>query len=209
MPSNIILKKSSVVAKVPVAGDLQFGELALNYADGKLYYKKSDGTTIDSFQAGSGGGGGGVSSFNTRTGAVTLSSGDVTTALGFTPGNVTLAGTETLTNKRITPRITVITSSSTITPTSDASDQYEVTALAEAATLVAPSGTPTSGQKLIIRIKDNGTARALTWSTNSGAYRAVGVTLPTTTVLSKVLYIACIYNSQDLFWDVLAVAQLP
>lgn len=206
MASNIILKKSSVVAKVPVAGDLQFGELALNYSDGKLFYKKSDGVTIDSFSAGSGGG---VSSFNTRTGAVTLSSGDVTTALGFTPGNVTLAGTETLTNKRITPRITVITSSSTITPTSDASDQYEVTALAEAATLVAPSGTPTSGQKLIIRIKDNGTARALTWSTNSGAYRAVGVTLPTTTVLSKVLYIACIYNSQDLFWDVLAVAQLP
>jgi hypothetical protein len=34
---------------------------------------------------GSGGGVAGVSSFNTRTGAVTLSSGDVTTALGFTP----------------------------------------------------------------------------------------------------------------------------
>ena len=31
---------------------------------------------------------GGVSSFNTRTGAVTLTSGDVTTALGFTPGIV-------------------------------------------------------------------------------------------------------------------------
>lgn len=34
---------------------------------------------------GGGGGGGGVVSFNTRTGAVTLTSGDVTTALGFTP----------------------------------------------------------------------------------------------------------------------------
>jgi hypothetical protein len=33
------------------------------------------------------GGGGGVTSFNTRTGAVTLSSSDVTTALGFTPYN--------------------------------------------------------------------------------------------------------------------------
>ena len=31
----------------------------------------------------------GVSSFNTRTGGVTLTSGDVTTALGFTPGDVT------------------------------------------------------------------------------------------------------------------------
>jgi hypothetical protein len=34
-------------------------------------------------------GSGGVTSFNTRTGAVTLSSGDVTTALGFTPYNST------------------------------------------------------------------------------------------------------------------------
>ena len=31
----------------------------------------------------------GVTSFNTRTGAITLTSGDVTTALGFTPGTVT------------------------------------------------------------------------------------------------------------------------
>lgn len=36
----------------------------------------------------SGGGVGGVTSFNTRTGAVTLSSGDVTTALTYTPANV-------------------------------------------------------------------------------------------------------------------------
>lgn len=49
MAASIILKKSSVTSKVPVVGDLVFGELALNYADGKLYYKKSDGTTIDYF----------------------------------------------------------------------------------------------------------------------------------------------------------------
>jgi hypothetical protein len=39
--------------------------------------------------AASSGSGGGVTSFNTRTGAVTLSSGDVTGALGFTPYNST------------------------------------------------------------------------------------------------------------------------
>jgi hypothetical protein len=39
--STIILKKSSVSGKVPLVGDLVFGELALNYADGKLYYKTS------------------------------------------------------------------------------------------------------------------------------------------------------------------------
>jgi hypothetical protein len=41
MPNNIILKKSSVVDKVPLPGDLQFGELALNFADGNLFYKNS------------------------------------------------------------------------------------------------------------------------------------------------------------------------
>jgi hypothetical protein len=60
MPSILKLKKSSVVGKVPLTTDLDFGELALNYADGKLYYKKSNGTTIDAFQAGASSGGGGV-----------------------------------------------------------------------------------------------------------------------------------------------------
>ncbi len=48
MANKIVLKKSSVAAKVPVAGDLDFGELAINYTDGKLYFKKAD-NTIDAF----------------------------------------------------------------------------------------------------------------------------------------------------------------
>lgn len=117
----------------------------------------------------------------------------------------TLAGTETFTNKRITQRVNSIADAATITPTGDSSDQYNVTALAQSATIAAPSGTPTSGQKLILRIKDNGTGRALTWTTTSGAYRAVGVTLPTTTTANKTSYIGCIYNSDATFWDVVAV----
>lgn len=54
MANKIVLKKSSVTSKVPTTDDLDYGELALNYADGKLYYKKSDGTTVDAFNAGSG-----------------------------------------------------------------------------------------------------------------------------------------------------------
>jgi hypothetical protein len=128
----------------------------------------------------------------------------------FPNENMTVVGlsqTQTLTNKRVTPRIGTITDAATITPTGDTADQYNVTALAQAATIAAPSGTPTNGQKLIIRIKDNGTARALTWTTSSGAYRAIGVTLPTTTVINKTVYIGCIYNSDATFWDVIAVAQ--
>jgi hypothetical protein len=114
--------------------------------------------------------------------------------------------TQTLTNKRVNPRIGSVASAATITPTADTADQYNITALATAATIAAPSGTPVDGQRLILRFEDNGTGRALTWTTSSGAYRAVGVALPTTTVPTKVTYVGCIYNAQDGFWDVIAAA---
>ena len=41
MANKLILKKSSVVNRVPTAEDLAYGELAINYADGKLYYKNT------------------------------------------------------------------------------------------------------------------------------------------------------------------------
>lgn len=41
MSNKILLKKSSVSAKVPLSTDLDYGELALNYADNKLYFKDS------------------------------------------------------------------------------------------------------------------------------------------------------------------------
>lgn len=103
-------------------------------------------------------------------------------------------------------RTATIASAATITATSDDDDFYSVTALAEAASIAIPSGTPVDGQKLTLRLKDNGTARALTWVTTSGGYRVIGTILPTTTVISKVIYIGCIYNSQDIFWDVVSVA---
>jgi hypothetical protein len=41
MANKLILKKSSVVNRVPATGDLDYGELAINYADGKIYYKNA------------------------------------------------------------------------------------------------------------------------------------------------------------------------
>ena len=78
--------------------------------------------------------------------------------------------------------------------------------MAVTATIAIPTGTAIDGQKLIIRIKDNGTAQTLSWVTTAGGYRAQGVTLPTTTVASTPLYVGCIYNSQDSYWDVVAVS---
>lgn len=39
--AKVLLKKSSVSSNAPGSGDLEYGEVALNYADGKLYYKNS------------------------------------------------------------------------------------------------------------------------------------------------------------------------
>lgn len=113
------------------------------------------------------------------------------------------AATATLTNKRITGRVGTTASSATPTPDADANDMYTVTALAAGATFGAPTGTPTNGQKLVIRIKDNGTARTLAFN---AIYRAIGITLPTTTVISKTIYLGMIYNSADTKWDVIAYA---
>lgn len=41
MASKVLLKKSSVVAKAPLVTDLDYGELAINYADEKLYFKNA------------------------------------------------------------------------------------------------------------------------------------------------------------------------
>ena len=89
----------------------------------------------------------------------------------------------------------------------ETTDQYEVTALATGLTINAPTGSPVDGQKLIIRILDNGTSQTLTWTTTSGGYRIVGTTLPTSTTVSKILYVGCIYNTAATFWDVIALAQ--
>lgn len=41
MAQNIILKRSAVAGKVPDTGSINFGEVAINTYDGKLYFKKS------------------------------------------------------------------------------------------------------------------------------------------------------------------------
>jgi hypothetical protein len=114
----------------------------------------------------------------------------------------TYTGAETLTNKRIDPRVSSTTSTAAITPDISSFDQYAVTAQAVNLTINAPTGTPVDGNKLIFRILDNGTTRTLTWN---ATYTVIGVTLPTSTTASKMTYVGCIYNAANTRWDVVAV----
>jgi hypothetical protein len=113
--------------------------------------------------------------------------------------------TQTLSDKRINPRVVAASGTSgTITPNGDTTDVYKAEGLTGGITIAVPSGTPVDGQKLMIRLEDNGTARAITWTTSAGGFRAIGITLPTTTVATKITYVGCVYNSTDSFWDAVA-----
>jgi hypothetical protein len=149
-----------------------------------------------------------VQSVAGKTGAVTLAKGDV--GLGNVDNTSDLnkpisTATQTALDakKAKAPSIQTVASAATVTPTF-ANDQVNITAQASDVTLMNPTGTAVDGWGVSIRIKDNGTARVITFGTQ---YRALGVTLPTTTVAGKTLYIGMIYNSADAKWDVVAVAQ--
>jgi hypothetical protein len=130
-------------------------------------------------------------------------------APNVTSGNHTMVvrnSTDTLNNKRINPRVDAITSSATPSINTDSLDKFNITALATNITSMTTSlsGTPVDGQKLMIRIKDNGTPRSITWG---ASWRGIGVSLPIVTTASKTLYIGATYNSTDSIWDVIAVEQ--
>lgn len=155
---------------------------------------------------------GDITTVNATTGNITTVS---STTVGATTGNITTVNATTVnattvlaTSGKVPPRVSSAGSASSLTPNTDNFDQYQYTALAAGLTINADTGSPVDGQKLVFRFKDNGTARALTWTTGvSKGYRAIGVTLPTTTIVNKTMYIGCIYNATDARWDVVAYAQ--
>ena len=99
------------------------------------------------------------------------------------------------------PVVQSVVSAATVTPVAT-NDIVVITAQAAGLTLANPTGTWPQGKDLMIRIKDNGTAQTIAYQSK---YRAIGVTLPTTTVAGKTTYLGCIYNSNDDTFDVIGV----
>lgn len=114
----------------------------------------------------------------------------------------TLAGTETLTNKRVNPRVLSASSYTTDTGTSlniDNLDEFIVTAQAGALKFNNPTGTPVDGQCLLIAVTGTA-AQTLTYDTQ---FQASTVALPTTTVSTNRLNMGFVWSSATSKWIIL------
>lgn len=113
-----------------------------------------------------------------------------------------ISSTNTLTNKRVTPRTGTTTSSATPTINTDNVDFYSLTAQTADITSFTTnlSGTPTEGQKLWIAITGTA-ARAITWGSS---FEASTVALPTTTVSTNRLDVGFVWNTVTSKWRCVA-----
>jgi hypothetical protein len=113
----------------------------------------------------------------------------------------------TLTGKGITKRVGSVASATSITPNIDLYDEVIQTNTGGNGTLTlnAPTGTPTDGKVLIVRIKST---NSQTYAFN-GAYRAsTNMPFPETHAGgSKFDYLGFIYNDLASKWDLLALLQ--
>jgi len=135
--------------------------------------------------------------FLAEGGVINFDNGDVTVTQS---GNTLTVAGGSLT-AAIAPRVVTTTDDATAVIDLDATDRYHLTAIANATT-ISTTGTLVSGKARLIRLKDAGVAKGLTWD---AAFRAIGVTLPTTTVAGKTHYIVTIDNTDDSKVDVVDV----
>jgi hypothetical protein len=176
--SNIDISQSAAIA---------IGKLAARTISGKDL-----GTNLDTLTIGAGLTGG---SYN-----------------GSSPVNIAISssvttndGTQILTNKRIDPRVFTWDSpsgaSGFLEPDSKNHDLFVINAQNTISITPIIVGIP-NGAKMLFRIKDNGTARTINWS---GPWKSIGVTIPASTTVGKLIYVGAIYNSATSQWDVVAV----
>jgi hypothetical protein len=88
MTNTVLLKRSSTPSSAPAAASLSYGELAINYTDGNLFYKNASNvvTVIASNQFSSVTGN--ITGGNISTGGQLTAAGNITGGNLITPGNV-------------------------------------------------------------------------------------------------------------------------
>lgn len=146
--------------------------------------------------------------WSTSTGAITCTKVNGNTV---TAGTSTFTGTagQTYTFPSVTStlaaqaaRVTTFTAdTSPITPTASMDIGSLVATSINALTVNAPTGSPTDGQSLLLRIKSTN-ALTYTWTTTSGGFRgSTSLALPTASTAGKTDYLGFTYNAIDSFWD--------
>lgn len=110
--------------------------------------------------------------------------------------------TATLTNKRITKRVTTEVSNTAPAINTDNVDMHVITALAGNITTFTMTGTPTNGQTLWLAITGTA-ARTITWP---AIFESSAVLLPTTTVSTNRLDIAFVWNLATAKWRCIAAS---
>ena len=153
----------------------------------------------------------------TLTGSQTLTNKTLTTPVISSisnTGTVTLptatdtlvgrATTDTLTNKRVTRRVSTITPSSNHYAINSDTTDVALCTLAATNTIDAPSGTPTDGQQLtLVLIQDGSGSRTVTWTTGSSGNYSFGTDIPAptlTTTASKRDFIGFTWSADLSRW---------
>ena len=157
------------------------------------------------FSTGAGGGGTATLSGNPGFGQTTT----ITLQSGVNDTVVNRTSTDTLTNKRVTPRVAPLANANTFTLSTDNADVNTQVNTQAAGTLTAnaPAGTPTDGQRLMFRIKST---NVMSYSWNAIFRGSTTSPLPTATTgtvtsVPRTDYIGFIYNAADNKWDCVAV----
>lgn len=117
---------------------------------------------------------------------------------------------QTVTNKRRQPRNVTVTINATPTYNTDNGDIFRIgvgaSLLNVAITNMSTnkSGTPVHGEFIEFEFLDDGTARAIVWG--AGFRSTSAGTLPTSTIVNKLMRALCQYDSADAIWDCVGVA---
>jgi len=149
----------------------------------------------------------------------TVSGGGVNTANQYVWSNTQTFSANVVINGVLQSGVVTINAASnaTITPVASNTNHNNIYNINATPTINQPSGAAyADAQKLMLRLKDSGTANSLTWNVSAGSNSSTtagfrpmatsNVALPSTTIAGKVTYVACVYNALDFYWDVVGVS---